>query len=147
MSGVPMVPPLAALVLFAVWAMVLVLSIGIWRVGQTLSRQKRANDFPGGVQHGSDAYWRLNRAHVNTVENLPIFGALVLSGVVLQVQDLAFQLLPSLVLYARIAQSLIHVASGSIMAVTLRFSAYVVQVVSMFVMACFVLSATGVPLP
>ena len=147
MSGVPIVPPLAALALFAVWAMVLVLSIGIWRVGQTITRQKRANDFPGGVQHGSDAYWRLNRAHVNTVENLPIFGALVLSGVVLQVQDLAFQLLPSLVLYARIAQSLIHVASGSIMAVTLRFSAYVVQVVSMFVMAYFVLSATGVPLP
>ena len=32
MSGVPMLPPLAALMLFAVWAMVLVVSIGAWRL-------------------------------------------------------------------------------------------------------------------
>ncbi|MEQ1863152.1 MAG: MAPEG family protein [Micropepsaceae bacterium] len=142
-----MLPPLTALTLFAVWGMVLVASIGAWRLVLVLTAGKRAGDFTAGAKHGSDAYWRLNRAHMNTVENLPIFGVLVLSGAYLQVQDLAFQLLPSLVLYARIAQSTIHLASGSAVAVTLRFTAYLVQVASMFVIAYSVLAATGVPLP
>ena len=127
--------------------MMLVASIGAWRLVLVLTAGKRAGDFTAGAKHGSDAYWRLNRAHMNTVENLPIFGALVLSGTYLQIQDLSFQLLPSLVLYARIAQSLIHLMSGSAAAVKLRFSAYLVQVVSMFVLAYCVLAATGVPLP
>jgi uncharacterized MAPEG superfamily protein len=147
MSGIPILPPLAALALHAAWVLVLVLAIGAWRMGQVFAGQKKANEFPSGTQHGTDAYWRLNRAHMNTIENLPTFAALVLAGVYLQVQDLAFQILPSLVLYARIVQTVIHVASGSALGVSLRFTAYVVQVASMFVMAYIVLRATGMPLP
>jgi uncharacterized MAPEG superfamily protein len=147
MSGVPILPPLAALVLFAAWALALVMSIGAWRLVLIVSGTQRAGDFTGGTKHGGDAYWRLNRAHMNAAENLPIFGALILSGAYLQVQDLAFLVLPSLILYARLAQSLIHIASGSPAAVTLRFTAYAVQVVSMFVMAYYVLAATGAQTP
>ncbi|MBP6011117.1 MAG: MAPEG family protein [Alphaproteobacteria bacterium] len=147
MSGVPILPPLVALVLFAVWAMVLVLAIGAWRVGQTIGGGKKAGDFPAGVPHGSDTYWRLNRAHLNTLENLPVFGTLILTGTMMQLQDTAFQLLPTLVLYARLTQSVIHIASGSVMAVTLRFLAYAVQVGSMLVIASVVLKAAGLPLP
>lgn len=147
MSGIPILQPLAALVLHAAWVLVLVLAIGLWRVSQVLAGQKKVNEFPSGTQHGSDAYWRLNRAHMNTIENLPTFAALVLAGVYLQVQDLAFQVLPTLVLYARIVQTVIHVASGSALGVSLRFAAYVVQVASMFVMAYIVLKATGMALP
>jgi hypothetical protein len=147
MNGVPILPPLAALVLFAAWALTLVMSIGAWRLVLIMSRKQRPGDFTAGMKHGGDAYWRLNRAHMNATENLPIFGALVLSGVYLQVQDLAFLVLPSLVLYARLAQSVIHIASGSAAAVTLRFSAYAVQVVSMFAMAYYVLAATGAQAP
>lgn len=143
MSGMPILPPLAALVLFAAWVLLLVLSIGVWRVGQVLAGQKKVNEFLSGTQHGGDAYWRLNRAHMNAVENLPVFAALVLAGLYLQVQDVAFQVLPSLVLYARIVQSAIHVASGSALGVSLRFVAYVVQVASMFTIAFVVLRATG----
>jgi uncharacterized MAPEG superfamily protein len=137
-------PPLAALTLHALWVLVLVLSIGLWRVLQVLAGQKKVNEFPSGTQHGSDAYWRLNRAHMNTVENLPTFAALVLAGVYLQLQDPLFLVLPSVVLYARIAQTLIHVASGSAIGVSLRFTAYVVQVASMLVIGWCVLGATGV---
>jgi len=147
MTGVPILPPLAALVLFAAWGLVLVLSIGVWRIGQVLLGQKKANDFPSGTQHGGDAYWRLNRAHMNVVENLPVFGALVLTGVYLQVQDTVFLILPTVVFYARVVQTLIHVSSGSTFAVTLRFLAYVVQVASMFLIAAVVLPATGLPMP
>ncbi|MBI1211901.1 MAG: MAPEG family protein [Alphaproteobacteria bacterium] len=141
----PVMPPLAALVLFAVWAMILVVSVGIWRTVLVFTGNAQANSFPSGTQHGGDRYWRLNRAHMNAVENLPIFGALVLSGFYLQVQDTWLQILPSLILYARVAQSLIHIASGSAVAVTLRFLAYGVQLISMFILAVVVGKAAGVP--
>jgi len=112
-----------------------------------LSGRKKPQAFTPGAPHGTDAYWRLNRAHLNATENLPVFGALVLAGLYLQVPDTAFQILPSLVLYARLTQTIIHVASGSTVAVTLRLLAFAVQVVSMFAIAAVVLPATGVPMP
>ena len=143
----PIIPPIAALVLFALWAMTLVLAVGAWRVSLVMAGRAHAGTFTPGAPHGSDTYWRLNRAHLNAVENLPIFGALVLGGSVLQVPDLSFQILLSLVLYARLAQSLIHIASGSALAVTLRFTAYAVQVVAMIVLAGVVARAAGLPMP
>ena len=141
--GIPILPPLAALVLFAVWALVLVLSIGAWRGALVLTGKSKITAFQPGTQHGGDAYWRLNRAHMNTVENLPIFGSLILAGTFLQIQDAAFQVLPSVVLYARVVQSVIHVTSGSGLAINLRFAAYAVQVASMLFLAASMLRATG----
>jgi uncharacterized MAPEG superfamily protein len=142
-----MMPPLVALVLFAVWGLLLVVSIGLSRAMQIFFQGKKAGDFPAGTPHGGSAYWRLNRAHLNVTENLPFFGVLVLSGLYMQMQDVAFQILPSLILYARVAQTLIHVASGSALAVTLRFTAYLVQVVSMLTLALIELKAAGLALP
>lgn len=147
MTGLPIVPPLVALVLFAAWGLLLVIAIGMTRLVQVVTQGKGPGDFPAGTPHGSPGYWRLNRAHLNVTENLPFFGALVLSGMYLQVQGFAFEVLPSLVLYARIAQSLIHVASGSRLAVTLRFICYLVQVLSMLAMAAVILKAAGLALP
>ena len=147
MSGVPLLPPLVALVLFAVWGLLLVIAIGAWRSLQIFFQGKKAGDFPAGTPHGGGAYWRLNRAHLNVTENLPFFGVLVLAGLYMQLQDAAFQILPSLILYARVAQSLIHVASGTMAAVTLRFICYLVQVVSMLALAAIELKAAGLPLP
>jgi uncharacterized membrane protein YecN with MAPEG domain len=146
-TALPIIPPIAALVLFALWAMTLVLAVGLWRTSLVFTGRAKSGSFTPGAPHGSDTYWRLNRAHLNAVENLPIFGALVLSGSYLQVQDLSFQILPSLILYARVAQSLIHIASGSAFAITLRFLAYAVQVLAMIVLAGIVAGAAGLPLP
>ncbi len=143
----PILPPLTALILHAVWSLLLVSTIGIWRVSQLLTGTVPKGGFKPGEQHGSDAYWRLNRAHMNSVENLPLFGAIVLSGVVLQVQDQLFLTLPTVVLVARIFQSLIHISSGTQFAILFRFSAYLVQVLSMFAMAACILATTGMQLP
>ena len=147
MSGVPLLPPLVALVLFAVWGLLLVVAIVVSRSLQIFFQGKKAGDFPAGTPHGGGAYWRLNRAHLNVTENLPFFGVLVLAGLYMQLQDAAFQILPSLILYARGAQSLIHVASGTMAAVTLRFICYLVQVVSMLALAAIELKAASLPLP
>ena len=117
---------LYCLVGFAAWAVILVVGIALYRVAQVLTGQKRANEFPSGMQHGGDRYWRLNRAHMNTVENLPIFGALVLTATLLHVDVLRWA---EIALCARVLQSVIHVSSGSVMAVNLRFTAFVTQVV------------------
>jgi hypothetical protein len=143
----PILPPIVALVLFALWAIVLVLSVGVWRTSLVFAGKAAANSFPSGTQHGGDAYWRLNRAHMNTVENLPIFATLVLAGSYLQISDTAFQLLPSLIFYARVVQSLIHVASGSVIAVTLRFLAFGVQVLAMIWLGGVVARHAGLPMP
>ena len=147
MTALPVISPIAALVLFAVWALLLVVSIGIWRVGQLLTGSVPKGGFTPGAQHGTDAYWRLNRAHANAVENLPIFGAVVLGGIALNVGDPMFQTLATIVLLARVAQSLIHISSGLQIVTLMRFTAYLVQVVCMLGLAVIDLRAAGFALP
>jgi uncharacterized MAPEG superfamily protein len=115
---------LYCLVGFTAWAIVLVTAIACARIALVLTGRKRANEFPGGIQHGGDAYWRLNRAHLNTLENLPIFAALVLSA---RFAHVDVTLPAQIVLGARVVQSLIHLSSGRSLAINLRFTAFLTQ--------------------
>jgi uncharacterized MAPEG superfamily protein len=137
------VPSIAPLIFYALWAITLVLMVGADRVLLVLRGQATATSFTPGAPHGSDSYWRLNRAHMNTVENLPIFAAIVLSAYVVGEGTATFNLLATIVICARIVQSLIHILSGSALAITLRFLAYGVQLVSEIWMAILVLHAGG----
>jgi uncharacterized MAPEG superfamily protein len=69
---------------------------------------------------------RLARAHANCVESLPVFGGLLLVAIAVDrtsiTDPLAWWLLG-----ARVFQSSVHLASVSPAAVTLRFSAFAVQ--------------------
>jgi uncharacterized MAPEG superfamily protein len=69
---------------------------------------------------------RLARAHANCLEGLPIFGGLMLIAVVSEKTDITDSLALGL-LAARIVQSLLHLYSLSPVAVTLRFSAFAIQ--------------------
>jgi hypothetical protein len=138
---------LVALTFYAIWAMVLVLSVGAVRVHQVLTGRAEIGSFTAGVPHGPEHYWRLNRAHMNTVENLPIFATVVLAGWAAGVTDSLFGVLAWVVLSARAVQSLIHISSGSKQAIRMRFTAFSVQIVCQFWMAWLILEATGVFLP
>ena len=120
--------PLLCLVGYAAWAIALVLLIGATRATQVLLGTKRATEFPSGQPHGSERYWRLNRAHLNTLESLPIIGALVLTGTVAHVSTAAFNLLPLIAFGGRVLQTGAHIASGRARAVNVRFTGFVVQV-------------------
>ncbi len=124
--------PLVSLVWFALWAVLLVIVVVGWRVADVMRGKAKADGFTPGEKHGSDAYWRANRAQSNALENLPIFGALVLAGVASGVDTGTFSMLCVVVVIARIVQSVIHLSSGSVTAVNFRFAAYAVQLV------CFV---------
>lgn len=69
---------------------------------------------------------RLARAHANCVEGLPIFGGLLLVAIA---TDKAFLTDPQAYLFlgCRIFQSLVHLASLSSIAVSIRFTAFAVQ--------------------
>jgi uncharacterized MAPEG superfamily protein len=142
----PFVAPhsITALIAYALWAIALVLMVATNRTLQVIRGQAKANSFAAGVPHGSDGYWRLNRAHMNTLENLPIFATIVLSGWVVGTESAMFNRLAVIVVVARVAQSVIHIASGSVAAVSLRFTAFAVQIVSQIWMAALVLHTGGV---
>jgi uncharacterized MAPEG superfamily protein len=124
-----MTTPLWCLLGFVVWTLVLLAALAATRVGAVLRGEKRANEFPSGVPHGGDAYWRLNRAHLNCLENLPIFATVVLVATVAGIKAGALDALARTYLVARIGQSVTHVSSGSVMAVNVRFAFFLVQVV------------------
>ena len=87
------------------------------------------------VPQGSERYRRTMRAHVNCVENLPIFAALVLLGRAIALDSATFEMLAVIVVPARVLQSSIHIASGSNRAVLARFWCFAVQFVCFFGMA------------
>ena len=121
-------PTATALLGFAAWYLLLTFALGVFRSGLVLSGKKEANSF---ATDGSDvgAFGRrLNRARDNCFETLPLFCAIVLAaslvGKISVIDPLAMYLL-----YARIGQSITHVASTSIMAINVRFTFFLVQIV------------------
>ncbi|HYC55822.1 MAG TPA: MAPEG family protein [Candidatus Binatia bacterium] len=135
-----MTTPLYALMGFVFWTVFVVLAIAGARVSQVLAGKAAANSFPSGQQHGGDAYWRLNRAHVNCVENLPLFAAVVLTGHVTGHTAGAFATAAQLYVFSRVGQTIAHVASGSVMAVNVRFTFFAVQMICLLYMAVAVIT-------
>lgn len=129
-----MTPPLTCLLLFVLWTILLLLSVGASRVWQIARGGKKPSDFPGDVPHGGDAYRRLNRAHLNCVENLPLFAAVVLAAAVLGVDNGWLDRLAVVSVVARVGQSTTHILSGSNRAVQVRFSFFGIQVLCLLAM-------------
>jgi uncharacterized MAPEG superfamily protein len=126
-----------ALLGFVAWTVtLLVVCIGLPRVSAVAKKEARANSFNPSVPHGSERYQRSMRAHLNCVENLPVFASLVVLGTLVSIPSPLFQLAAFVVLPARVLQSVAHVASGRNRAVLLRFSFFTVQLL------CFALMAT-----
>lgn len=117
---------LLALTGFVAWTLALLVLMEAIRAGLVLSGAVPANAFRPDNANLSPFMQRLARAHANCIEGLPVFGGLMAIAVLADrsaiTDPLAFVLLG-----ARIAQSLIHLASLSPLAVTLRFTAFAVQ--------------------
>lgn len=121
-----MTPTLAALTGFIAWTLFLLVAMEALRSKMVVAKEVPANGFRPDNANLSPFMQRLARAHANCLEGLPVFGGLMLvaavSGNAALTDPLAFILLG-----ARIVQSSIHLASLSPTAVTLRFSAFAVQ--------------------
>jgi len=133
-----------ALVFYALWAIALVLMIAFDRLLLIVRGQVKNTEFLSGVPHGNDSYWRINRAQLNTVENLPIFAAIVLAAWVAGAESHLFNLLAMVVLVARIVQSIVHIISGGALATWLRTGMFAVQIICEIWMAVMILQAAEI---
>ena len=119
-------PTAVALTGFIAWTLFLLVLMESIRSRLVLTKALPANGFTPDNANLSPFMQRLARAHANCLEGLPIFGGLMLVALVTSrssvTDPLAFALLG-----ARLVQSSIHLTSLSSTAVTLRFSAFAVQ--------------------
>jgi uncharacterized MAPEG superfamily protein len=125
--------PLLALTIFALWTLALVLAVAGWRTALVLMGKKKANGFTSGEEHGSPLYWRLNRAHVNAVETLAPFAALLLIAQAVNATAGLVTTCAWIVTSARFGQTLAHVSSGQSRAVHVRFTFFGVQLACLVV--------------
>jgi len=120
-------PTSFALTGFIAWTLALLVLMEVIRSKMVVAGEVPANGFDPANSKLSPFMQRLARAHANCLEGLPIFGGLMLVALVTGRAGVTDPLAPVL-LAARVIQSTIHVASLSNVAVTLRFSAFAVQV-------------------
>ena len=116
-----------ALLLYVTWTIALVSLIAIVRSVATLGG-KAANSFAPDGRDVSAFSARLCRAHANCYESFPFVGGLLLFALATG-QTAVTDPLAYLLIAARVAQSLIHLASTAVPAVLLRFAAMLAQIV------------------
>jgi uncharacterized MAPEG superfamily protein len=121
-----MSPTLIALAGFIAWSLFLLVLMELIRSKLVLTGAVAANGFTPDNAKLSPFMQRLARAHANCLEGLPIFGGLMVVAVVAGKSSITDPLAYAF-LGARILQSVIHLSSLSAAAVTLRFSAFAVQ--------------------
>ncbi len=119
-------PTAMALTGFIAWALALLVLMEVMRSVLVLTGRVPANEFRPDNANLSPFMQRLARAHANCIEGLPIFGGLMGVALITGQAAVTDPLAPAL-LAARIVQSLIHLGSLSATAVTLRFTAFAVQ--------------------
>lgn len=118
---------------FALWTLFLVFVSVNWRVVEVL-RGKSINSW--GRDDGiavPEIVKRMQHAHLNCLENLPIFAVLVFAAYFTS-KNLAVDGLAVYVLYARVAQSTVHLLGTSPGLVFIRATFYVLQVLMFFCM-------------
>lgn len=136
--------PVWALLGFAIWTVLLLVgTVGVYRwshilTGRTPIREFRADNLAGSA----DWYRRAMRAHANCVENLPVFAAVVFAVHVSETAGPVVDSLSLLVIAARLAQSVTHVAfTETDRTVSLRFGFFFLQMVAFVWLAVLVVLA------
>jgi uncharacterized MAPEG superfamily protein len=140
-----MTVPMWMLLGFAAWTALLLFStIGVYRWSRILTGRVPISEFRADQVEGEDWYRRSMRAHANCIENLPVFGAIVLALYVSGVGGSTVNYLSISVLVARVIQSLIHVClvqTNTVVAV--RFTFFSVQLVSFLALIVMVVRHAG----
>lgn len=132
--------PVWVLLGFAGWTLILLVgTVGVYRWRRILSGRASISEWRADQAQGNERYRRAMRAHMNCVENLPVYGAVVLAVVATGVSSPLLDWLALTLLGARVIQSLLHIAvePTELIAGT-RFLFYFVQIVCMAWMGIYV---------
>jgi uncharacterized MAPEG superfamily protein len=122
-----------AVLLYAAWTLLLpIIYAGTIRVPSIASGRKRADHWERGRPNDDPAVLaRMKNAHLNCTENFAVFAAIVVVAALLG-KIAVVDALAGYVLFARVAQSVVHMIGTSLTLIALRGLFYVVQVVLMF---------------
>lgn len=120
-----------ALLGFAAWTLALIITVFLYR-GLRFLGGTPINHWPRKAKPADDAplIGRLEDAHANCLENLPVFAVIVLAAAATGRLD-AINALAPWVLYARIGQSAVHLSGVGAMQVLVRASFWAAQLVLM----------------
>ena len=128
--------PVWALLAFATWTLaILMLGVGVHRFSLILTGKAELKSFHSDELHGSPFYRRAVRAHLNCVENLPVFAAIVLATQAAGLHSATLDVLSAGVVAARVVQTSAHLASGSNAAIAVRSTFFSVQLAAFVWMA------------
>lgn len=132
--------PVWVLLGFAAWTLLtLFTTVGWYRWSRILTGRGQLAEFRADVAHGADWYRRAMRAHANCVENLPVYGAIVVAILAAGLQSRSLDLLAIVLLGARICQTVTHIAfEPTNTMVGVRFTFFFMQAVCMIWMGIIV---------
>lgn len=142
-GGIAMSIPILVLLGFAAWTLLILFgSIGVYRWVCILTGRASVAEWRADLPQGSEWYQRAMRAHMNCVENLPIYAAVVVALVAAGLQGSTIDYLAIALMIARIGQTVTHVVLPPTNAVTsLRFGFYCIQAACMIAMGAITVVA------
>lgn len=128
---------ITALMCFVVWTILLALSYATYRVPMILTGSRKASHWErNGGQTNDDPpiLQRAKGAHLNCVENLPLFAAVVLAGLATN-QAAVVDGVAAYVFYARVVQSVMHLIGQSFIFIAVRATFFLIQLALILYMA------------
>lgn len=135
--------PVLALLGFALWTLLILFgTVGVYRWSRILTGRTRISQWTADPDGGTGIYPRAMRAHMNCIENLPVFGAIVFALDRAGLDTPVLSGLALVVLGARVLQSTVHIAFRQTDTIaSLRFAFYFAQIVAMIAMAVILLAS------
>lgn len=129
----PLTIPVLVLLGFAGWTLLtLFISVGIYRWSLILTARAPIAYWRADAAQGAGWYQRAMRAHMNCIENLPVYAALVVAMMATGVHSETIDTLCVATMGARMVQTTVHIALPlTNMVVSVRFTFYSVQFVCM----------------
>lgn len=128
--------PLWVLLGFAGWTLIVLFgTIGAYRWSRILTGRSRISEWQADQHQGSEWYRRAMRAHMNCVENLPVYGAIVVCATAVGAKSYPLDILALIFIVARVCQTVVHIAFASTdTAAFVRFAFFFLQALCMIVM-------------
>ena len=132
--------PLWVLLGFAGWTLfVLFGTIGVYRWSRILTGRARIAEWQADKLQGSEWYRRAVRAHMNCVENLPVYGAIVVCATAAGARGGLLDALAVAFMVARICQTTVHLAFVQTdFIASVRFAFFFIQALCMVAMGILV---------
>lgn len=109
------------------WTLLLLVLLAVYRTMLVMNKERQPNGFKADGSDSPEFGQRVARAHLNCAESFVVTGGVMLLALATSsaaiTDPLAYYLLA-----ARLGQSIVHLASTSVLAVQIRFALFLAQI-------------------